>query len=126
MVVILYGSSFWNEILNFDALVRHGMIAEEDLNLFQFADDVDTAFKLLEAGLMYYQEFLKRNARDPRLRGGTQGGETARGMDPNLRDEGTSGTTSPAGGVHVELSRHGHMAPEVARESIDFLRALLP
>jgi sugar phosphate isomerase/epimerase len=31
-----------------------------------------------------------------------------------------------SGGVHVELSRHGHMAPEVARESIDFLRALLP
>jgi len=28
-------------------------------------------------------------------------------------------------GVHVELSRHGHMAPEVARESIDFLRALV-
>jgi sugar phosphate isomerase/epimerase len=31
-----------------------------------------------------------------------------------------------SGGVHVELSRHGHTAPEVARESIDFLRALLP
>jgi sugar phosphate isomerase/epimerase len=29
-----------------------------------------------------------------------------------------------AGGVHVELSRHSHMAPEVARESIDFLRGL--
>jgi hypothetical protein len=41
-------------------------------------------------------------AGDPRLRGGTQGGEAARGMDPNLREEGTSGATSPAGGVHVE------------------------
>jgi L-ribulose-5-phosphate 3-epimerase len=30
-----------------------------------------------------------------------------------------------AGGVHVELSRHSHMAPEVARESIDFLRGLV-
>jgi sugar phosphate isomerase/epimerase len=30
-----------------------------------------------------------------------------------------------SGGVHVELSRHGHMAPEVARESIDFLRRLI-
>jgi sugar phosphate isomerase/epimerase len=27
-----------------------------------------------------------------------------------------------AGGVHVELSRHSHMAPQVARESFDFLR----
>jgi sugar phosphate isomerase/epimerase len=30
------------------------------------------------------------------------------------------------GGVHVELSRHSHMAPEVARESIAFLRGLIP
>ena len=27
-----------------------------------------------------------------------------------------------AGGVHVELSRHSHVAPEVARESFDFLQ----
>jgi len=51
MVVLLYGSVFWKEIINFDALVRHGMIAEEDLKLFQFADDVDTAFTILETGL---------------------------------------------------------------------------
>lgn len=29
------------------------------------------------------------------------------------------------GGVHVELSRHSHMAPQVARESFDFLNGLL-
>ena len=51
MVVILYGTSFWNEIINFEALVRHGMIAQKDLDLFSFADDVETAFALLEAGL---------------------------------------------------------------------------
>ncbi len=37
----------------------------------------------------------------------------------------TLAAISYSGGVHVELSRHGHMAPEVARESIDFLRAFL-
>ena len=51
MTVILYGTTFWKEIINFDALVRHGMIAEKDLDLFSFADDVETAFSLLEAGL---------------------------------------------------------------------------
>src|SRR6202163_296043 len=51
MVVVLYGTTFWKEILNFDALVRHGMIDERDLNLFQFADDVDTAFQILKDGL---------------------------------------------------------------------------
>ena len=29
-----------------------------------------------------------------------------------------------SGGLHVELSRHSHVAPEVARESYDFLRRL--
>jgi len=51
MVVVLYGTSFWKEILNFDALVRHGMIDERDLNLFQYADDVDSAFRILTDGL---------------------------------------------------------------------------
>ena len=54
MVVVLYGTTFWKEVINFDALVRHGMIAADDLNLFQFADDVDTAFRELEAGLTRY------------------------------------------------------------------------
>ncbi len=54
MVVILYGTSFWKEVINFDALVRHGMISADDLNLFQFADDVDTAFQELKSGLTRY------------------------------------------------------------------------
>jgi uncharacterized protein (TIGR00730 family) len=54
MVVLLYGTTFWKEVLNFDALVRHGMIDERDLNLFQFADDVDSAFHILKDGLTKY------------------------------------------------------------------------
>jgi uncharacterized protein (TIGR00730 family) len=54
MVVLLYGSAFWKEILNFDALLKHGMIAEKDLELFSFVDDVDTAFQMLERGLTKY------------------------------------------------------------------------
>jgi len=49
--VVLYGSSYWNEIVNFDALVRHGMIDREDLALFQFADNPATALELLQAGI---------------------------------------------------------------------------
>ena len=54
MVVVLYGTEFWKEILNFDALVRHGMISESDVELFSFADDVQGAFQLLETGLTKY------------------------------------------------------------------------
>ncbi len=49
--VILYGTSYWNEIIDFEALVRHGMIDREDLSLFKFADDPATALALLQAGI---------------------------------------------------------------------------
>jgi hypothetical protein len=49
--VVLYGTSYWNEIINFDALVRHGMIDREDLALFQFADDPASALGILQAGI---------------------------------------------------------------------------
>jgi uncharacterized protein (TIGR00730 family) len=49
--ILMYGSSYWREILNFDALARHGMISPEDLQLFAFADDPSSAFALLQAWL---------------------------------------------------------------------------
>jgi uncharacterized protein (TIGR00730 family) len=49
--VLLYGSQYWNEIVNFDALVRHGTISREDLKLFKFADDPATALGLLQKEL---------------------------------------------------------------------------
>jgi uncharacterized protein (TIGR00730 family) len=54
IVIVLYGSSYWKEVLNFEALVRHGMISEEDLQLFQFADDPETAMQVLKDGLTKY------------------------------------------------------------------------
>src|SRR5579863_9851297 len=54
ITIILYGSQFWKEIINFDALVRYGTISAEDLNLFQYADDPETAFKILRDGLIQY------------------------------------------------------------------------
>jgi uncharacterized protein (TIGR00730 family) len=51
MVIVLYGTSFWKEIINFDALVKYGVISDTDLDLFEFADDVDTALKMLTDGL---------------------------------------------------------------------------
>jgi uncharacterized protein (TIGR00730 family) len=54
--VLLYGSEYWKEIINFDALVRHGMISREDLNLFRYADDPATALSLLQATLAIESE----------------------------------------------------------------------
>jgi uncharacterized protein (TIGR00730 family) len=49
--VLLYGSSYWREILNFEALVRHGMIDRKDLALFDFADAPSEALTLLRRRL---------------------------------------------------------------------------
>jgi uncharacterized protein (TIGR00730 family) len=46
--VILYGSAYWNEIINFQALLRHGMISAEDLQLFEFADTPEAALRVLK------------------------------------------------------------------------------
>lgn len=54
VTILLYGSQYWKEILNFDALVRYGMIAEKDLQLFRYADDPQTAFEMLKEGLLQY------------------------------------------------------------------------
>jgi uncharacterized protein (TIGR00730 family) len=50
--VILYGPSYWREIVNFEALVRHGMIDPADLQLFQFADQPGEALALLQTALI--------------------------------------------------------------------------
>jgi uncharacterized protein (TIGR00730 family) len=54
IIIVLYGSRFWKEVVNFEALARHGTISPEDLELFQFADDTESAFRILQEGLMKY------------------------------------------------------------------------
>jgi hypothetical protein len=48
MPIILFGSSFWKGIINFDALVDWGMISPEDLGLFTFCDTPQEAFTCLK------------------------------------------------------------------------------
>src|SRR5881398_1890981 len=51
IVILLYGASYWREIVNFPALVRYGMIAEENLGLFDFVDTPADALARLRAAL---------------------------------------------------------------------------
>jgi uncharacterized protein (TIGR00730 family) len=52
--IILYGSEFWRNIMNFDALVQFGMITEEDLKMFHFSDTPREAFEWLKNELTKY------------------------------------------------------------------------
>ncbi len=47
--VLLYGSEYWQEVVSFEALVRHGTIAAEDLKLFELVDEPQAALARLKS-----------------------------------------------------------------------------
>jgi uncharacterized protein (TIGR00730 family) len=42
--IIIYGSEYWKQIINFEKLLEWGTICEKDLDLFRFSDTPDDAF----------------------------------------------------------------------------------
>jgi hypothetical protein len=44
MPIVLFGTEYWREIVDFDALARHGMISPEDIELVYRTDSVDDAY----------------------------------------------------------------------------------
>lgn len=44
MPVILFGRAFWEDVVNFDALVKHGVISARDLELFRYVDTAEDAW----------------------------------------------------------------------------------
>lgn len=50
--IILFGRNFWNEIINFDALVRYGTISPEDVGLFHLMDSIDDAYTIITRELI--------------------------------------------------------------------------
>jgi len=51
ILILLYGSEYWNEVINFNVLAKFGMIEPSNLRLIHRADDVDTALKVLKRHL---------------------------------------------------------------------------
>ena len=44
MPIVLFGTAYWREVVNFDALVRHGTVDAKDLDLVHWTDSVDDAY----------------------------------------------------------------------------------
>ena len=51
MLIVLYGTPYWNEVVNFEALVRHEMLDAEDLALFRLVDTPAAALDVLQRSL---------------------------------------------------------------------------
>ncbi|MGE0348530.1 TIGR00730 family Rossman fold protein [Hydrogenophaga sp.] len=43
--ILLFGSDYWKRLVNLDVLVEEGTISPEDLELFQYVDDAQTAWE---------------------------------------------------------------------------------
>lgn len=52
MPIIVYGERFWKKVLNFDHLVRTGMISKEDLSVLHFVNSPAEAFRVLKKRLI--------------------------------------------------------------------------
>ncbi len=51
MPIVLIGSGFWNEVVNFERLCAHGVISENDLKMFRILDSVEEAEEFIVSEL---------------------------------------------------------------------------
>ena len=51
MPIVLFGTDYWRQVIDFDALVRHGTIDARDVNLVRRTDSVDEAYDWIVAQL---------------------------------------------------------------------------
>jgi uncharacterized protein (TIGR00730 family) len=51
VATLLFGKRYWNEIVDFDALVRHGTVSADDLKLLHFVDTPGEAMAVLRKRL---------------------------------------------------------------------------
>jgi uncharacterized protein (TIGR00730 family) len=54
MPIVLFGNDYWSEVIDFDALVRHGTVDAADLKIMHRTDSVDEAFDWVTAQLLQH------------------------------------------------------------------------
>ncbi len=52
--IVLFGTRYWQEVINFDALVKHGTISAPDIDLMHRTDSVDDAYQWIVGRLSEY------------------------------------------------------------------------
>lgn len=58
-IILIYGRKYWDQVLNFKAMVRWGTINQEEFRMLRFADTVDEAFTRIREGLEKYHMKLE-------------------------------------------------------------------
>jgi hypothetical protein len=60
ILVVIYGSEYWNRLINFQAMVDAGTISAPDLDLFRMVDSPEEGFEFLRDGLTKHHLGLER------------------------------------------------------------------
>jgi uncharacterized protein (TIGR00730 family) len=63
--IVLYGEEFWRKLINWDLMVESGMINQEDLALFSFCSDVESAFKIVTKEVMANAKYFAKHKTQP-------------------------------------------------------------
>lgn len=61
MPIVLFGTDFWKNLINWDYFVEAGLIEEDDLDLFHYCDNA-------EEGWQYIQKYWKEKGLTPQLK----------------------------------------------------------
>jgi uncharacterized protein (TIGR00730 family) len=54
ILVVIYGSEYWKNLINFETMVNAGTISASDLELFKIVDSPEEGFEYLRQGLTEY------------------------------------------------------------------------
>ena len=54
MPIVLYGSDYWDKVIDFETMVKYGLIDAADVDLFHRSDSVEEAFAFITAELGKY------------------------------------------------------------------------
>ncbi len=63
-LILIYGRRYWDQVLNWRAMLRWGTINEREYGLLQFADTVDQAFARIRAVLEKYHMKLESDLQE--------------------------------------------------------------
>ncbi len=58
--VLLFGRTFWNRVVNFEALVEEGVVSEKDLGIFHYVETADEAWDVVQR---FYRERAEKEAK---------------------------------------------------------------
>lgn len=61
-LILIYGRDYWDRVLNWRAMIRHGTITEQEFRLLHFADTVEEAFERVRSTLLKHH--MKLEPRD--------------------------------------------------------------